>query len=158
MSAARQLPNRDYRPTPNRKPTPTPRKRQKGVFVQDTQVKHRHNILSYIALVALFASIITFMALHADFSYANRQLENSSAQLAALQQSNLARETELYASLDLVQIEYYAINILGMTPAENFQRVEISAPRQPLVSEVAEVISTQNTISFSRFFSSIFGR
>jgi len=158
MSAARQLPNRDYRPAPATKPTPPPRRRQRGVFVQDTQVKHRHNILSYFTLIALFVAIITFMMLHADFSYANRQLENASAQLASLQQSNLARETELYASLDLAQIEHYAITVLGMAPAESFQRVEITAPRQPVVLEGLGVVHTQNTISFSRLFSSIFGR
>jgi hypothetical protein len=129
------------------------RRKVKPVVVKDIQAKHRHNFLSYVILAAFFGAVIGILSLNAMLNLSLRQLEDSNTALAAIQESNMAREGEIAANLVnyLDDIEEYAVKNLGMIPPEPHQKVEIAAPRQGIVVRRNETSPNQSRFSFDRF-------
>ena len=153
-------PERDFQPTPVPVPVPRPKKRQKSktkpVVETDIQARHRHNFLSYVLVLAFFGGLVAILALNARFEYERVSLEAERTHLAALQSGNVARASEIYATLDLEQIELFAIEHLGMIPPEDFQLVEIVVSPQSFFSAAPTDTPTSGSFSLNRFWDVLF--
>ena len=142
-------------------PKKIPQKKYKKVnvrydrsLVNDIQEKIRHHFLSYMLVLAFFGGIIGVLALNARLDQAVAGREAASHELAVISASNMARRGEMEAGIDSAALEYYAIHSLGMVRAEDFQRVEVSIPRQAYVTDISE--TTSSGFSFARLWDSIF--
>ena len=139
---------------------PRPKKQGKSKtkpeFVEDIQARHRHNFLSYVLVFAFFGGLALILALNARFEYDRIALEAERSHFAALQSGNAARANEIYATLDLEQIEAFAIEHLGMAPPEDFQLVEIAVSPQSFFSASPADTPTTDSFSFNRFWNLLF--
>ena len=142
-------------------PQPNPQKRYKKVatksrkpFVDDIQEKLRHHFLSYMVILAFFGGVAGVLALNARLDQAVAQREAASHELATLTTSNIARRGEMEASVDSAALEHYAIYTLGMVRPEEFQRVEVSVPRQAYLVGYHEPAASG--FSLARIWDSIF--
>jgi len=156
-------PDPDHRveaPQPATRPAPKSRKRtklkRKPEFAHDIQARHRHNFLSYVLVLAFFGGLALVLALNARFEYDRVALEAERTQLAALQSGNAARASEIYATLNLEQIEAFAIERLGMVPPEDFQLVEIAVSPQSFFSASPADTPVADSFSFNRFLNVLF--
>ena len=143
-----------------RPPAPRPRKKQKTKrapeFVEDIQARHRHNFLSYVLVLAFFGGLALILALNARFEHDRIALEAERTHLATLQVNNASRASEIYATLDLEQIERFAIEHLGMMPPEDFQMVEVVVSPQSFFSAAPIDISATGSFSLDRFWNILF--
>ena len=141
-------------------PAPRPKKQRraktKPEFVEDIQARHRHNFLSYALIFAFFGGLALILALNARFDYYRLTLEAERTHLASLQNSNEARASEIYATLDLEQIEIFAIEHLGMMPPEDFQIMEIVVTPQSFFSASPTDTPATDGFSFNRFWNILF--
>ena len=170
-SSARQLevpfPEPSYEPEPRpepredvQPPVVRPKKQRKTKtkpeFAVDIQARHRHNFLSYVLVLAFFGGLALILALNARFEHDRIALEAERSHFAALQSGNAARASEIYATLDLEQIEAFAIEHLGMVPPEDFQLVEIVVSPQSFFSALPTDTPATDGFSFNRFWNLLF--
>ncbi|MDR2183463.1 MAG: hypothetical protein LBE55_04745 [Clostridiales bacterium] len=169
-SAARQIaeaapPEPVHYPEPERRgdlwsPAPRSKKRRKAKqqteFIEDIQARHRHNLLSYVLVLAFFGGLALILALSARFEYDRVALEAAQARLVAMQSGNAARAGEIYAALDLEAIEAFAIEHLGMMPPEEFQMVEIVVSPQSFFASSPQDTPSATGFSFERFWNILF--
>ena len=166
-SSARQLggtfPEPVYQPEHKddfKPPIPRPKKQRKvkvkPEFAVDIQARHRHNFLSYALVLAFFGGLALILALNARFEYDRMALEAERTQLVALQSGNAARASDIYATLNLEQIEAFAIEHLGMIPPEDFQLMEIVVTPQSFFASSPADNPASDSFSFNRFWNVLF--
>jgi len=142
-------------------PKKIPQKRYRKVrvkhdrlLINDVQEKIRHHFLSYMLVLAFFGGVVGILALNARLDQAVTGRESASHELAVITASNIARRGEMEASIDSAALEHYAIYTLGMVRAEDFQRIEVSVPRQTYISDANEASNT--SFSFAQLWDSFF--
>ena len=143
-------------PIPVVRPKRQRKTKQKTEFAEDIQVRHRHNLLSYVLLFAFFGGLTLILALNARFEYDRLALEAARSQLTALHGSNAARASEIYAAVDLEAIETFAITYLGMQQPEEFQMVEISVMPQSFFAASPQDVPVAGGFSLERFWNILF--
>jgi len=151
-------PREIQRPAP--RPVPKAKKwrkaKKEAEFVEDIQARHRHNFLSYVLVFAFFGGLALILALNARLDYDRVALEASRSQLIAMQNGNIARANEIYAHLDLVAIEAFAIEHLGMMPPEDFQIMEVVVTPQSFFAASPQDTPQTGGFSLDRFWNILF--
>ena len=154
-STARQIADKQEL-TPRTRVSRKKNTKQKQEFVLDIQARHRQNLLSYAIVFVFFGCLAIVLSLNANLVYNKSHIEAARAELAALQEINAALTGEIYAQLDLDEIERIAIQELGFGVGEEFQFMEITVRPQSFFSHVSNDEPLTGRLMLANFWNTLF--
>ena len=124
----------------------------------DIQSSHRHFLPFYAVLLTFGLCSLTIIMLTVTYSSDRARIEELRESLYAINHQNAVRQMQIYASLDIEEVEYFAINTLNMAPPGEFQVVEINVtPQSFFTHREGDTTPRANSFSFNRLWN-ILGR